>query len=80
MAKKKIVKVPPAKSKLKPKKRPSKTKATAKKPAAPKAITHEMIVARAHAIWLKKNHAHHTNSEVQNWHEAEAELRGSSGK
>ena len=80
MAKKKISKVSSAKIKSKPKKRPSKTKAKTKKTAPPKVITHEMIVERAHAIWMKKNHAHHTNNELQNWHEAEAELRGSSGK
>src|SRR5450432_2876827 len=51
-------------------------KATAAKAAvAPPVITHEMIVARAHAIWLRKNLVAQSNNSVQNWREAEAELR-----
>jgi hypothetical protein len=42
---------------------------------APLLMTHAVITKRAHEIWLKKNHAHHTNHALQNWMEAEAQLR-----
>jgi hypothetical protein len=59
------------------------SKARANRPsskASARIITHEMIVQRAHEIWLRKNHAHHTNHDLQNWSEAEEELRKEHGK
>ena len=66
-------------------KKPAKAKSNAKTsaPAAPAAapvITHEMIAKRAYEIWLKKSHGAHSNNSVQNWLEAEAELRASPKK
>jgi hypothetical protein len=39
-----------------------------------------MIAKRAYEIWLGKNLVAHSNQPMQNWLEAEIELRGSSGK
>jgi len=76
--KKKTVKIAPAKSKAKTAKNKPPVKIA--RPAAPAVVTHDMIVKRAHEIWLKKNHANHTNNALQNWLEAERELRGSAAK
>ena len=85
MAKKKKNTVKKSHSKKKAKKTPKlkakglvarKTKARSKKiEAIPLLLTHAVITKRAHEIWLKKNHAHHTNHALQNWTEAEAQLR-----
>ena len=49
---------------------------TTPKPATPPApISHEMVAKRAYEIWLRKSHNSHSNNAVQNWLEAEAELR-----
>ena len=76
----KTAKKAPAKRVKKPKKTAPKAKSNAKTsaPAAPAAapvITHEMIAKRAYEIWLKKSHGAHSNNSVQNWLEAEVELR-----
>lgn len=85
MAKKKKVvkktpkKVSPKKAKKlkksapKPKSKPKKFASAAAAPAP--VITHEMIAKRAYELWLKKSHGVHSNNSVQNWLEAEAELR-----
>ena len=49
-------------------------------PAAGIPVTREMVAKRAYEIWLGKNHAAHSNHPVQNWLEAEAELRGKPAK
>jgi hypothetical protein len=49
-------------------------------PAPPAPITHEMVAKRAYEIWLRKSRGVHSNNSVQNWLEAEAELRGGAKK
>jgi hypothetical protein len=49
-------------------------------PAAGVPVTREMVAKRAYEIWLGKNHVARSNHPVQNWLEAEAELRVSLGK
>jgi hypothetical protein len=68
----------PAKAK-KPAPKPKKTTTTAPR-ATPAVITHEMIAKRAYELWLKKSHGAHSNNSVQNWLEAESELRASARK
>jgi len=48
--------------------------------AASVPVTREMVARRAYEIWLGKKHAAHSNHPVQNWLEAEAELRGKPAK
>jgi len=67
-AKKSVVK------KSRPKTKPRIAKVT------PAAVTHEAIETRAYEIWLRKNHVTDTNYALQNWLDAEAELRAASGK
>jgi hypothetical protein len=87
--KKKVVKKTPkkvsAKKVIKPKKTASKPKSKPKKSAPAVAgpapvITHEMVAKRAYELWLKKSHGAHSNNSVQNWLEAETELRASAKK
>jgi hypothetical protein len=58
----------------------SKPKTKPKPAALPAPITHEMIAKRAYEIWLRKNHNSHSNNSVQNWLDAEAELRAGGKK
>ena len=59
---------------------PAKKPKKAKPPAPAVPFTRETVAQRAYEIWLKKNHVAHSNHPVQNWLDAEAELRGKSGK
>lgn len=86
MAKKKktVVKKAAAKTTKKTKKVKKVVRSVAKRktaaPSAPVVITREMIAKRAYEIWLKKSHGAHSNNSVQNWLEAEAELRARAKK
>ena len=54
--------------------KPSPLAGTNSKPQPP-AITHEMIAFRAYEIWQRKSILQQSNSEYQNWIDAETELR-----
>ena len=58
--------------------RRTKPKASPRPRGSPAPITHEMIAKRAYEIWLRKSSGSHSNNSVQNWLEAEAELRATS--
>jgi hypothetical protein len=42
----------------------------------PRAITHEMIALRAYEIWQRKSISQQSNSQHQNWIDAETEILG----